>query len=1090
MTAINPKSGAAQQVDFDPFAGGENILFTAPSTESQKEIWSSVQMGNDANCAYNESISLVLKGDLDLAALRRALCYLIGRHEALRMLFGPDGKTLCVTAAPDSIEVPLIDLSGLSPSDRENRLVGELAKAVETPFNIEHGPLFSVSIIKIENALHRLIFTAHHIVCDGWSTAVLLPEMAQAYSSFKKNGSAPTLSPADAFSEYSRSQETYIKSKEFAETIAYWLGRFEPLPPQLDLPLPKLRPANRTFASLREDFVIEAALVSDLKRIGAQAGCSFFVTMLAAFKVLLMRLSGQSDLTVGIPSAGQSAVGKETLVGHCVNVLPLRSQLTLDQPFLEVIRGVKTLMLDAMDHQQFTFGSIIPKLSLKRDPGRIPLVPVLFNLDQSINAAKLPFEGLEVEFISNPRHFENFELFVNAMESKGTLIVECQYNTDLFNASTIRQWSKHFIELLKAAAADPAQTIGRLPLLSREDLERQLKTWNNTAREFPAAAGAHELFSRQAASAPERVAVTCGGKQLTYGQLDAAANRLARYLQSIGAMPGMLIGVSVERSIDMIIALFGILKTGAAYVPLDPEYPSERLSYMLSDAAVTIVVSQESVRSKLPDSAARVVSLDGDAPKIAACGDSPLTLDNNDPNGVAYVIYTSGSTGKPKGVQVPHRAVVNFLNSMRLEPGFSPSDVMIAVTTLSFDIAVLELFLPLSLGGRVEIVDRETAMDGEKLKNALRESGATVMQATPSTWRLLLAAGWTGSPTLRILCGGEAFPVDLVGQLLPKAAEIWNMYGPTETTVWSTCLRVTDPSKPPSIGRPIANTSTYIVDSLMQPVPVGVPGELCIGGAGVTLRYLNRPELTHANFIPNPFGNDLGEIIYKTGDMAAYGADGTINYFGRIDTQVKIRGFRIELGEIEAAIVTHETVEQVVVIKVEPKPNDVRIAAYIKTKKGAEVDGAALRNHVRGKLPEYMVPQHFIALETFPLTPAGKIDRKQLSATFSLSEPSSANFAPPATETQASIAAIWREVLGYGTIGINDNFFDIGGHSLLVTQIISRVRRDMAVELSMRRFFEMPTVALQAEYLDAVTQVRRAAPTTGNDASTREEIEL
>ena len=409
------------------------------------------------------------------------------------------------------------------------------------------------------------------------------------------------------------------------------------------------KPDVRLFG---EDFVIEAALVSDLKRIGAKAGCSFFVTMLAAFKVLLMRLSNQSDLTVGIPSAGQSAVGKETLVGHCVNVLPLRSRLSLDQPFLEVMRGVKTLMLDAMGHQQFTFGSIIPKLPLKRDPGRIPLVPVLFNLPKH-KCGQTCLRRPRGRIISNPRHFENFELFVNAMESKGALSVECQYNTDLFNASTIRQWSKHFIELLKAAAVDPAQKIGRFPLLSREDLERQLKTWNNTSREFPAAAGAHELFSRQAAGAPERVAVTCGGKQLTYRQLDAASNRLARYLQSIGAKPGMLIGVSVERSIDMMIALFGILKTGAAYVPLDPEYPSERLSYMLSDAAVTIVVSQESVRSKLPDSAARVVSLDGDAPKIAACGDSPLTLDNNDPNGVAYVIYTSGSTGKPKGVRFP-----------------------------------------------------------------------------------------------------------------------------------------------------------------------------------------------------------------------------------------------------------------------------------------------------------------------------------------------------------------------------------------------------------------------------------------------------
>ena len=548
-----------------------------------------------------------------------------------------------------------------------------------------------------------------------------------------------------------------------------------------------------------------------------------FVTMLAAFKVLLMRLSGQSDLTVGIPSAGQSAVGKETLVGHCVNVLPLRSQLTLDQPFLEVMRGVKTLMLDAMDANNLLSDRLSPNSRLSAIPVAFRLSRCCLTWTKALMRPNFPSMASRSNSFPIPGILRILSFSSMPWNPRGTLSVECQYNTDLFNASTIRQWSKHFIELLNAAAADPAQTIGRLPLLSREDLQRQLKTWNNTAREFPAAAGAHELFARQAANAPEKVAVTCGGKQLTYGQLDAASNRLARYLQSIGARPGMLIGVSVERSIDMMIALFGILKTGAAYVPLDPEYPSERLSYMLSDAALTIVVSQESVRSKLPDSAARVVSLDGDAPKIAAFGDSPLTLDNNDPNGVAYVIYTSGSTGKPKGVQCPRRAVVNFLNGMRLEPGFSPSDVMIAVTTLSFDIAVLELFLPLSLGGRVEIVDRETAMDGEKLKNALRESGATVMQATPSTWRLLLTAGWTGSPALRILCGGEAFPVDLVGQLLPRAAEIWNMYGPTETTVWSTCLRVTDPSKPPSIGRPIANTSTYIVDSLMQPARSAFP---------------------------------------------------------------------------------------------------------------------------------------------------------------------------------------------------------------------------------------------------------------------------
>lgn len=1054
---IDESNLSATPVDYDPFAGN-NLTFTAPATESQQEIWASVQMGNEANCAYNESISLILKGQIEYRTLEKAFLTLINRHDALRTLFGPDGKTLCITEAPTSVTIPVIDLSHKEDSIVKQEQEKVLSKAVETPFDIELGPLYSIYLIKLSPDNHRLIFTAHHIICDGWSMTVLLTELAKLYSAFKNNISYSLPEPYP-FSTYAYSQNAYLKSQEFADSTNYWFNQFSEVPPSIDLPIKAKRPVNRTFRSLRQDFIINSTLTSQLKLISSQNGCSLFVSLLSAFKVLLHRLSGQTDLTVGIPSAGQSAVGQNSLVGHCVNLLPIRSKLTSNSIFTDYMREIKKIMLDAYEHQIFTYGTLIKSLPLKRDPGRIPLVSVLFNVDQSISENILSFADLNVKFINNPRHYENFELFVNIMESSGSLNVECQYNTDLFSSEMIQNWSEHFIELLSGIANQPSLPAGSIPILNKRQNELQLITWNNTRSDYPETTGIHTLIERQCKETPDRIAVEFNDNTLSYRDLDLRSNKLAAYLKNLGAAPGTLIGVSLKRSQEMLIAMLGILKTGAAYVPLDPDFPGERISYMISDAGIKLLISEESVIKQLPEFDGVIVSIDKDARSIDKCSPSALHFTDFDSESIAYVIYTSGSTGKPKGVQVPHRAVVNFLSSMKHTPGITQEDTVLALTTLSFDIAVLELLLPLTVGARCVIVNRETAWDGNLLISAIEKSKPTIMQATPATWRLLLTSGWKGSPALKILCGGEAFPQDLASDLLNRSASVWNMYGPTETTVWSTCYQITDANKPLLIGRPIANTTVYILDESLQPVPVGVAGNLWIGGDGVTRGYLNRPELTERAFIRNPFSTDSNDIIYKTGDIARYYSDGNIECLGRSDNQVKIRGYRIELGEIESAISQLDTIKQCAVVICDVSKGDVRLVAFIVPRPQKNVSLQEVRNFLRNKLPEYMIPQHVSQTGQLPLTPNGKIDRKKLSSSFNLTETApDEQYVAPSNDLEKLLVQIWQNILGRPKISIKENFFDLGGHSLLAVQIVSRILKETGVNLTLATFFTTPTI--------------------------------
>lgn len=1068
-------------VDFDPFADGE-LLLTAPATESQKEIWASVQMGDAANCAYNESQSLRLKGNLDVEALQSAVQQLVQRHEALRTTFSTDGNTLCIIASRQ-IEISIIDLSGLEPQEQETKIASILQQEVEQPFDLEHGPLFRSKIVKLQMQEHLAVLTAHHIICDGWSWAVLMPDLGKLYSGLQQ-GIVPELEEPDHFSEYATLQEEEAQSPEAIATEQYWLDQFADSVPVLDFPSDRPRPPLRTFNAAREDWHLNPELVANLKQLGTKLGCSFMTTILSGFEVWLHRLTGQNDLVVGISVAGQATLGQYNLVGHCVNLLPLRSQINGEKSFSDYLQTRRSAVLDAYDHQQFTFGSLIKKLVFPRDSSRIPLVPITFNIDQGLDGNSLPFTGLEVEFFSNPRAFENFELFINATELRGQMTLECQYNTNLFDANTIRRRMAEFETLLAGIVANPNQIIAKLPILPTTE-QQLLASWNNTQTAYPEDLCIHQLFETQVEKTPDAIAVVFEDKQISYRELNLRANQLAHYLQSLGVGSEVLVGLCVERSLEMVVGVLGILKAGGAYVPLDYAYPEERLAFMLQDAQVSVLLTQEKLKSGLPKHQAEIICLDTNWQSIDYGLDNPTNSVTS--NNLAYIIYTSGSTGQPKGVQIQHRSAVNLLNAIAQEPGLTAEDTLLSVTSLSFDIAVSEILLPLSVGAKLVLVSREVAADSTQLLKALTTSGATFMQPTPVTWRLLLAAGWQGSPQLKMISTGEALPRDLANQLLPKGACLWNLYGPTETTIWSTGYKVTTGNKAIGIGCPLANTQIYILDSHLQPVPIGISGELYIGGEGLARGYLNRPDLTAERFISNPFSPNPKSRLYKTGDLARYLPDGHIEYLGRIDYQVKLRGFRIELGEIETALLQHPVVKEAVVIIREDTPNENSLVGYIVAETGEDSLQVILqlRRFLKQQLPDFIVPTIFMALEAMPLTPNGKVDRKALPEPDASRPELEANYVAPRTPIEQEIADIWTQVLNLKRVGIYDNFFELGGYSLLAIQVVSRVRQALQVEILMSNLFELPTVADLAERVEtlrwATQDVQAAESETADD---------
>jgi amino acid adenylation domain-containing protein len=1071
---LNNQQSILAAVDFDPFADGE-LLLMAPTTESQQEIWAAVQMGSDANCAYNESQTLRLGGRLVVESLRAALHQLVMRHEALRTTFSPDGSSFCVAATAD-LEMRSIDLSQLSLADRKVRVAEIQQQVVEQPFDLEFGPLVRCQLLKLAEREHLLLVITHHIICDGWSWGVLIRDLGRLYSA-AISGVTAELEEPERLSEYAIELVTASGSEEAIADEGYWMAQFAGDIPIVDLPTDRSRPALRTFDSARVDCDLSPLLVAQLQQFSVKAGCTLMTTLLAGFEVWLYRLTGQADLVVGVLAAGQAVTGRLKLVGHCVNLLPLRSRVDGAQSFDEYLQMRRVAVLDAYDRQQFTFGSLVQKLKLPRDASRIPLVPVLFNLDRAVDASLLEFGGLAVELCSNPRAYENFELFVNATEAAGKLTLECQYNTNLFDATTIQRRLAELETLLAGIVADPSCTMAMLPLLPPAEREL-LAQWQQTQANFPDVC-IHHLFAAQVQRTPNAIAVRDRVCQLTYQELDRRANILAHQLRAAGVRPEVLVGISLERTAQMLVAILGVWKAGGAYVPLDPTYPRDRLTFMLEDAGVAVLVTQSDLVATIPPTQAQIVCLDREW--IAEEANQPPEL--NQAEHLAYIIYTSGSTGTPKGVQVTHRNVVNFLTAMQHELRIDASDVLLSVTTLAFDIAVLELLLPLTVGATTVVVSTQVAIDGEALSAEIERTGCSWMQATPATWRMLIAAGWAGAPHLKLLCGGEALSSTLASQLRQRAASVWNMYGPTETTIWSTCDRL-DGDTQPTIGRPIANTQIQLLDAHQQPVPIGIAGEIYISGAGVARGYLRRPELTTARFDRTPEGT----WRYRTGDVGRYLADGRIEYLQRIDNQVKLRGFRIELGEIEATIALDPVVHAAVAMVREDRPDDRVLVGYVVLAQGADAARSIpqLREFLKGRLPDYLVPSVLMAIDRLPLTPNGKIDRRALPIP-ELQRQVIDRYVPPSTEVERQIVAIWEGVMKIDRVGVQDNFFDLGGYSLLAIQVMARLRQTLQIEIGLASLFELPTVAELAHRVETLLWAAQSRQVPHSDLAAEEE---
>ena len=1054
---MSSSSPILEAVDFDPFAGPA-VETPVPSTEPQREIWAATRMGDDASCAFNEANALRLEGRLDAGALRESFRALVARHEALSATFGADGRTLEIS--PERrLEVALLDLTTHAPEEREAELGALCTGEVERPFDLERGPLVRATLVRLAAEDHLLVFTAHHIVCDGWSTAVLLRELAELYSA-RRERRPERLAPPFAFAAYAREQAARQLTPEHAEDERFWVAQLGGTIPPLDLPTDRPRLASRSYAAARVDHPLGRELVQRLKKAGAGAGASFVSVLLAGFGVLLHRLTGGEDIVVGLASAGQVTSGHPDLVGHCVNTLPIRCRLGPGEPFGEVLRRTRGAILDASEHAELTYGEILRGLALPRDPSRLPLVSVFFNLDQGLGAAALSFAGLRSSFRALPRRFENFELFVNAVEQDGELTVQCQYNRDLFDEATVRRWLAAWEVLLSAIGDGFDAPIGDLPVLPAEERMR-LEGWSG-ARRAIAGTCACDLVAEHRGRTPDAVALEHGAERVTYRDLDERSNRLARRLRGLGVGAEVLVGLCLERSVEMVVALIAIHKAGGAYLPIDPAFPADRIAFLLEDARPPVVVTQASLAEALPGHGAVVVRVDGDAAAIAAESAAPLT-DAGTADRLAYVLYTSGSTGKPKGVEVGQRALTNLLESMRREPGLGPEDVLVAVTTLSFDIAQLELWLPLLVGARLVLAPRDAVGDGVLLRRLLEERGATAMQATPSTWRLLLGAGWTGAPTFEVIVGGEALSRELADDLVALSGNVWNAYGPTETTIWSSCHRVERDGRPVPIGHAIANTVLHVLDRRGHQILPGVPGELYIGGAGVARGYRGRQDLTAERFLPDPFVGVPGARMYRTGDVVRHRPDGALEFLGRNDHQVKVRGFRIELGEVETALSRHPGVRQAVATAREDRPGDVRLVAYVTAAAEAAPDEAELRELLRRSLPEYMVPQRVLALAAFPLTPNGKVDRKALPAPDA--DTAVSEHRPPRTELERLLAGLWQDALGVGRIGLDDDFFQLGGHSLLAAQVSARLSREHGITLPFRKLFDAPTIARLAPLL-------------------------
>jgi amino acid adenylation domain-containing protein len=1035
-----------------------------PATSAQQRLWFLERLQPDAT-VYNVSWHVRIVGALDGVALERCLNEIVRRHEILRTTFSViDGEPAQVVAPELLVPLPIVDFSA-DPQPEQSALSAACLEA-RRRLDLEHGPLLRGCLLQLDPSNHILVLTLHHIVFDGWSRRIFVRELATLYEQFAVGRPASLPQLPLQFADYAVWQQKFMQGKGLQRQLEFWKRELAGARTSLDLPTDRVRPPVQSFSGSALPISLPAELTQRLNSLAREEKATLFMVLLAGFETLLARLSGQDDILVGTPIANRNRAEIEGLIGLFANTVVLRGRLSGDPTFREFLRRVREGALGAYAHQDLPFERLVQELRPERNLGRNPLFQVLFSLQ---NAPRQAFElsGLELTLLDSEGTTSRFDLSMFLVETPQGLRGRLEYSTDLYDAGTIERLLEQYQVLLEGATADAGTRVSELPLLSEAAQSRIVREWNSTQRAYPDRC-VHELICAEGARHPDRVAVCSGERELTFGQLEERSNRLAHYLHRVGVCPGTLVGLCLERSLDMVVALLGIMKAGGAYVPLDPAYPAERIGFILQDAQASVLISERGVLSKLPPVSAVCLALEELGAQIAS--ESSQALPELPADTLAYVLYTSGSTGKPKGVQIEHRNVVNFLLSMQREPGLQAGDTLLALTTLSFDIAGLEIYLPLISGAKLVLASREEAADGNRLLGLLERCGANVMQATPASWRMLIECGWSGSAGFKALCGGEALPADLASQLLSRCAQLWNLYGPTETTIWSSLFRVESKCETTvPIGRPIANTCLYVLDQHLRPVPIGVAGELYIGGAGVARGYYRRPDLTAERFIPDPFR--AGQRMYRTGDLARFLADGALQFLGRSDFQVKLRGYRIELGEIESALAEHPAVAQSVVLVREDQTFDPRLVAYVQFKAGQSVPSAELRAHLKRTLPEYMVPGFFVPLGAMPLTPNGKLDRKALPAPDYVrgersTQPGGAIAkVSPRDDIELILARVWQRILRLEDIGVTDDFFELGGHSLLAVRMINELKQVAGFDLALAELFRGATIEHLARVL-------------------------
>ena len=1052
-----------------------------PLSFPQQRLWFLCQLEPDRP-VYDDLTILRLEGPLDPVVLARTLAELRRRHEILRTTFPTlDGRPVQRIAPSAPLGLPLLDLSALEREAAEREVRSLVEQAARQVSDLVRGPLLRARLLRLPSSghgEHALLIGVHHILTDGWSQGVLVREMTALYAAFLAGAPSPLPELPLQYADFAVWQRQWLEGEAVAAQLAHWQERLAGLPPLLTLPTDRPRPPVRSYRGASHPFRIPDSLVDSLGRL---EGVTRFMALLAGFQALLGRLAGQQDVVVGTPVANRVRPELELLLGLFVNTLALRADLTGDPGFGELLRRVRETTLDAYAHQDLPFERLVDDLRIPRDLGQTPVFQVLLVL-QNVQVPVIEMGDLTLRALDLDNPTARFDLTLTVVEEAGgRLAGSLTYATELFDASSAARLAEQFLRVLETAAADPRLRLSEIPLLSAGEL-RQLLAWNDTAVVFPRELPMSSLFARQAARTPAAVAVAHGEDRRTYGELAARAWRLAHHLRRLGVGPETRVGICMERTPRLVEALLAVWAAGGAYVPLDPAFPAERLAFLVADAGLSLILTDPALLPALPPAARslpRLVLGTAALERQLALESAQEPAETPPAEGLAYVLYTSGSTGRPKGVGVPHAALVNFLSAMAKRLRLGEEDTLLAVTTLSFDIAGLEIWLPLLGGARVELLGREEAASGEALIEALARSGATALQATPATWRLLLAAGWAGDGKLTALCGGEALPGDLADRLRERCGALWNLYGPTETTVWSTAQRLERPGELVTLGRPLDNTRLLVLDRQGAPVPIRAPGELFIGGDGVARGYLGQPGLTAQRFVPDPYppAGSAGERLYRTGDLVRRLDDGRLEFLGRVDHQVKVRGFRIELGEVEAALELHPAVRQAVVTvwrgEGELAGGD-RLVAYVVPDPATAPAGAELRAFLAERLPEPMLPALFCFLEALPLTPSGKLDRRALpppsaaSASWAASGAAEGETGEAAgTALERLIAGLWRDLLELSPARVDDNFFALGGDSIRGAILINRLQERLGRRVPVRALFQAPTVAGLAAWIES-----------------------